>query len=88
MVNPNIIQLVNPLSSLRFAAMDLWLLAYCAVVLSHLAYAPLTKVEESFNMQATHDFIFHGRDIGMYDHNSFPGVVPRSFAGKKQLFIT
>jgi hypothetical protein len=62
--------------------MDLWLPAYCAIVLLHLISAPWTKVEESFNIQAVHDLIVHGSKTELYDHNSFPGVVPRSFVGK------
>ena len=59
-----------------------------AVVLIHLAVAPYTKVEESFNIQATHDIITWGFPITNqtvlkenFDHFSFPGVVPRTFVG-------
>ena len=33
------------------------------VGLIHIFTAPLTKVEESFNLQATHDILFHRWDI-------------------------
>ncbi|KAJ9157942.1 Mannosyltransferase [Pleurostoma richardsiae] len=60
-----------------------------AVVLVHLVVAPYSKVEESFNIQATHDVLVYGTptsDIsqkltGSYDHFSFPGSVPRTFVG-------
>lgn len=60
-----------------------------AVILLHLAWAPYTKVEESFNVQAVHDILVHGIPTENaseflaqhYDHVSFPGSVPRTFSG-------
>ena len=59
------------------------------LVLFHLFMSPYSKVEESFNLQATHDILEHGipwnNAYGFlkanYDHFSFPGSVPRTFVG-------
>ncbi|KXN86066.1 putative Dol-P-Man:Man(7)GlcNAc(2)-PP-Dol alpha-1,6-mannosyltransferase [Leucoagaricus sp. SymC.cos] len=55
---------------------------------AYVLLAPYTKVEESFNIQATHDLLIHGFAIDKlknFDHFVFSGPIPRTFIGSTVL---
>lgn len=58
-----------------------WDLILGSIATLYMIMVPYTKVEESFNVQAMHDFLHHHHHIPKYDHLEFPGSVPRTFIG-------
>nr|CAB3485301.1 unnamed protein product [Digitaria exilis] len=58
-----------------------WDIMLGSIAAFYAVMTPYTKVEESFNVQAMHDVLYHTHRIEKYDHLEFPGVVPRTFIG-------
>lgn len=71
----------SPMAKPRVVSELLWDGLLWLVMAGHVFLSPFTKVEESFNLQACHDSLLHGRNIQQWDHLQFPGAVPRSFLG-------
>ncbi|KAJ3680556.1 hypothetical protein LUZ60_016834 [Juncus effusus] len=69
------------LKSSKFLQNYGWDVLLGSIALFYTILVPYTKVEESFNVQAMHDILYHRHNFDKYDHLEFPGVVPRTFIG-------
>ncbi|KAI5480832.1 alpha-1,6-mannosyltransferase, glycosyltransferase family 22 protein [Pseudohyphozyma bogoriensis] len=62
--------------------MSIYELLLVGATVAPVFITPFTKVEESFTLHAVHDILTHGTSpagLSLYDHQTFPGALPRSF---------